>query len=68
MSAIEQDIKKFSPMFPEIVAFARRIQFDIVNGDVKDLVRLWISSNVAFYNQTEQEQINLIKNLIDKSV
>lgn len=63
-TTIDQDLAKFAPQIEELAAFAKSINFDIKNGDVKELARQWVVERIRFYNNPTPQEIFLIKGLL----
>ena len=57
-------INKFKNEIQQIALFAKRINFDL-NGDIKELVRLWINDTKCIYSDENKEQVcNILKQLV----
>ena len=54
---IEAQLLRFESEMHQIVLFAKRINFDVENGDVTELIRLWLNDSKAFYDADNQEFI-----------
>ena len=54
---IEEQLLRFKSKMQQIVLFAKRINFDVENGDVTELIRLWLNDSKAFYDADNQEFI-----------
>lgn len=54
---IEERLLRFESEIQQIVLFAKRISFDVENGDVTELIRLWLNDSKAFYDADNQEFI-----------
>lgn len=62
-------LSQYSDQITEIALFAKRINFDL-NGDMKELVRLWLNDSKKFYElvQDNKDDVNrLMKKLVTKS-
>lgn len=59
------DLKKFKSEIEQLAAFANRIGFDVVKGDIKELARLWVVDSQKIYNaQNAAEVSRIVKSLI----
>jgi hypothetical protein len=47
----------YTDKLDEIALFAKRIAFNIQTGDIKELVRLWLNSNAAFYHERNRSAV-----------
>ena len=54
---IAEQLIRFENEIKQIVLFAKRINFDVENGNVKELIRLWLNDSKAFYDADNQEFI-----------
>ena len=54
---IEAQLLRFESEIQQIVLFAKRIKFDVDNGDIKELIRLWLNDSKEFYHEDNKEFI-----------
>lgn len=61
-------IQQYTPQIKEMAAHAKEIGFDIVNGDIMDLMRSWYNSNRNIYEAIEADTkatTSLLKRIIN---
>ena len=52
---IEAQLLRFESEIQQIVLFAKRINFDVDNGDITELIRLWLNDSKQFYHEDNKE-------------
>ncbi len=57
METLKAQLLRFESEIQQIVLFAKRIKFDVDNGDIKELIRLWLNDSKEFYHEDNKEFI-----------
>jgi len=61
---MEATLNQFSQQINEIAEFAKAIKFDVYNGDITELVRLYVKREQAFYSAENHDLIlSIVKNM-----
>jgi len=58
-------MENFKNEIKQIFEFAKRINFDIVNGDILELTRLWLCDSKIVYDEDNKEKVKqIIKSIL----
>jgi hypothetical protein len=53
---------KYSEKIQEVARYAKSINFDVHNGDIKELMRLYLNNTLPLYSSENREDVlNVLK-------